>query len=380
MLHFPSLAATLLEGASMAILPWLRPDDRHHIHNHHENQYYRVLAQQVFWRHSCQTWVIVSDQQKMNMWQCSVSNFKAKTCCGIILFILLYLWSSMPWPQTGNFVCLFRGCATWTKSHSGLTLHYNQKHAAVANMRNQSASEANLNNQQQLQDDFQPDAHDLEVDFANFDICNTPPPAPSSCTSPTSPPRSPALNWRHTRTYHPHLTGKWITNSKLSTFDNIGQPCGPNSEAIDPNTVPPSCNLHQSAYDWSPFDNCKQFKIVDLLFCRVEMSAPNINALFDIWGPDDNSDLGESDSEDTSSQPFHSYSDMYNCINESTLDNIPWQCMHVVPVAGLDSQTTPQSIMRSGTAILIKLFKYAVQSWLWWRVWLCAICGDWKEW
>ena len=70
------------------------------------------------------------------------------------------------------------------------------------------------------------------------------------------------------------------------------------------------------------------------------MSAPSINVLFDILG------LPESDSEilddlETSSQPFRSYAEMYDCIDESTLGNVPWQCMKVVLPDGLDPQTTP---------------------------------------
>ena len=70
------------------------------------------------------------------------------------------------------------------------------------------------------------------------------------------------------------------------------------------------------------------------------MSAPNINALFDIWGLDD--DFGGSDGEESSSRPFRSYSDMYDCIDESVLGDIPWRCMRVVPPEGLDPQTTPR--------------------------------------
>ena len=33
---------------------------------------------------------------------------------------------------------------------------------------------------------------------------------------------------------------------------------------------------------------------------------------------------------------------MYDCIDKSTLGNVPWQCMKVVPPDGLDPQTTPQ--------------------------------------
>ena len=71
------------------------------------------------------------------------------------------------------------------------------------------------------------------------------------------------------------------------------------------------------------------------------MSAPNINALFEILGlPDWDADI-LNDEEEISLQPFRLYTEMYDCIDESTLGDLPWQCMKVIPPDGLDPQTTP---------------------------------------
>ena len=98
-------------------------------------------------------------------------------------------------------------------------------------------------------------------------------------------------------------------------------------------SAPPPCHLHQTTNNWTPFDNHKQFEITDLLFCCVEMSAPNINALFDIWGLLDyepesvgGDDVLCSEDEAANPHPFQSYSEMYDCIDESMLGDLPWKC------------------------------------------------------
>jgi hypothetical protein len=71
--------------------------------------------------------------------------------------------------------------------------------------------------------------------------------------------------------------------------------------------------------DWRPFESEVQFKVADLLYRRIELSASNIDTLLDLWG-DSLADFGEH-------APFESHSEMHRVIDLSSLGDIPWQCL-----------------------------------------------------
>jgi hypothetical protein len=63
-----------------------------------------------------------------------------------------------------------------------------------------------------------------------------------------------------------------------------------------------------------------QFKIADFLYRRVEMSAGNIDELFDIWA--ESTDNGED-------PPFNSHEHVYETIDATRHGDAPWQCFAV---------------------------------------------------
>jgi hypothetical protein len=71
--------------------------------------------------------------------------------------------------------------------------------------------------------------------------------------------------------------------------------------------------------DWTPFDTKAQFEIVDLLYHHAEVSASNIDSLFEIWA--------RSVHEFDAFGPFKDHNDMYITINSSVLGDVSWQCM-----------------------------------------------------
>ncbi|EDR00932.1 uncharacterized protein LACBIDRAFT_333636 [Laccaria bicolor S238N-H82] len=70
--------------------------------------------------------------------------------------------------------------------------------------------------------------------------------------------------------------------------------------------------------DWSPFESEIQFRTADFLYCRVEMSAGNIDELLELWALDKmkSDQLG----------PFTSYEHMYSSIDAIQLGDAPWKC------------------------------------------------------
>jgi hypothetical protein len=87
-----------------------------------------------------------------------------------------------------------------------------------------------------------------------------------------------------------------------------------------PPGTPPSPRETPLQGDWTPFDSKAQFKIADLLYRRAEMSASNIDGLFDLW----TESLEEHN--DPRGAPFKNHDALYATIDSSTLGNIPWQC------------------------------------------------------
>jgi len=94
--------------------------------------------------------------------------------------------------------------------------------------------------------------------------------------------------------------------------DSAGNFISLDTHPLPPQEVAPSG-------DWSPFESEVQFKVADLLYRQVEMSAAKVDTLMELWA------LSMADFEGTS--PFKSHSHMHTTIDASHLGDVPWQCM-----------------------------------------------------
>jgi hypothetical protein len=74
--------------------------------------------------------------------------------------------------------------------------------------------------------------------------------------------------------------------------------------------------------DWTPFDNEVQFQLADLIYCRAELSASNVDALLELWA--------QSVQDLDAFAPFKNHDDIYVTIDSSVLGDVPWQCMVTV--------------------------------------------------
>ncbi|KAH7903445.1 hypothetical protein BJ138DRAFT_1120383 [Hygrophoropsis aurantiaca] len=112
---------------------------------------------------------------------------------------------------------------------------------------------------------------------------------------------------RRTKIHHPYL---------------YGAPCDHHGNILPPGSLPP---LRHDAdpQDWSPFSDQSQFLLADFLFCKVEMSAPNIDFLMELWA--------FLVAKDDGSSPFYSHRDAYNAIDSIRAGDVPWQCLLVDP-------------------------------------------------
>ena len=73
--------------------------------------------------------------------------------------------------------------------------------------------------------------------------------------------------------------------------------------------------------DWKPFGSEVQFKIADLLYHRAELSASNIDHLFELWTESlEDLDMAQG-------APFLNHEELYAAIDSSSLGDIPWQCL-----------------------------------------------------
>jgi hypothetical protein len=108
----------------------------------------------------------------------------------------------------------------------------------------------------------------------------------------------------------------FIAHRSLTHLSAI--PCDSDGNFLPPGT-PPSPRETAQQGDWTPFDSEVQFKIADLLYHHEEMSATNLDTLFEL--------LAQMMSDFDASGPFESHQHMYNLIDSSVLGDIPWQCL-----------------------------------------------------
>lgn len=88
--------------------------------------------------------------------------------------------------------------------------------------------------------------------------------------------------------------------------------------------MPPPPRTTPPAGDWTSFDDELQFKTADFLYRRVEMSAPDIDYLMELWA--------FSKMKHGEFGPFEGSKDMYAAIDAISLGSAPWQCLVSEPL------------------------------------------------
>ncbi|KAF5383865.1 hypothetical protein D9615_003635 [Tricholomella constricta] len=96
-----------------------------------------------------------------------------------------------------------------------------------------------------------------------------------------------------------------------------GLPCDESGNPIDPHS-PPLPRATPDNDNWAPYADEIQFRTAEFLYRRVEMSAPNIDYLFDLWG--------HSMAAHDGLAPFSSYDEMYQVIDATRHGDAPWKC------------------------------------------------------
>ena len=112
----------------------------------------------------------------------------------------------------------------------------------------------------------------------------------------------------------------WAYIDPNFVFDGFeGLPCDINGKFLPEGSLPPPWD-HPPPTDWSPFENRTSFELADLLFCREQMSASNIDDLLQIWASTLPSDRDP---------PFNNKQDMYNTLDAINEGDAPWQSFSV---------------------------------------------------
>ncbi|KAG0701704.1 hypothetical protein DFH29DRAFT_982632 [Suillus ampliporus] len=192
--------------------------------------------------------------------------------------------------------CTYPGCPGTFWGQRGCTKHICTVHGTMLSVNPEldQASPPELEEDIPVASEFADDG--FEGDFANFKPFN-----------PEHQPCQPNI------VTHPHLRG---------------DPCDANGNYL-PAGTPPSPRFAQAPDDWSPFTDQAQFLLADFLFCKVEMSAPNIDFLMELWA------FKAAKYEEES--PFKSYCDVYATIDTIQAGDVPWQCFTVLPQEDLTS-------------------------------------------
>ena len=109
-----------------------------------------------------------------------------------------------------------------------------------------------------------------------------------------------------------------ILDSKLNIYlaVHIGTSCDKNDNKLPKDMPPPPLDSDSKLPpmgDWTPYNDRKEFETMDLLFTYEQMSAKNIDKLFNIW----EASLVKFDP----APPFMNSGDMYKTINLTPYGN-----------------------------------------------------------
>lgn len=210
------------------------------------------------------------------------------------------------------------------KSQAGLTQHVNALHLQISQSTAAPPPTPPLHlHTQRAHGPQHVSVMDVDVDGANIqDRQRSRSPSPNPGVS-----RHP----REQTNLHPFLTGTLLASTFMYMVPVImfipcfflAIPLDQNGRPIDPG-MPPPPRTTPPAGNWTSFEDELQFKTADFLYRRVEMSAPNIDYLMELWA--------FSKLKDGEFGPFEGSKDMYAAINAIPLGSVPWECFVNDPV------------------------------------------------
>ncbi|KAG1871596.1 hypothetical protein F4604DRAFT_1881075 [Suillus subluteus] len=107
--------------------------------------------------------------------------------------------------------------------------------------------------------------------------------------------------------------------------------CDDQGNSIPLDAPPPPHPSDRGSDDWTPYNDRVKFEVADFLYRRNQMSAGNINFVFNLWAA---SLAAHGDT-----PPFTNHTDMYDTINSTPLGGVPWQ--------SFSSQYNPQLLVHN---------------------------------
>ncbi|KAG1896024.1 uncharacterized protein F5891DRAFT_1130403 [Suillus fuscotomentosus] len=198
-----------------------------------------------------------------------------------------------------RLACSFHGCPETFKSQRGRTKHIHTYHSSVDAIPNPTAADSNPHS----------DSDPQEFNFnSNHDLIND-----NYFNNPNSQPEGHSNGRQSQYIPHPHLRG---------------DPCDLKGNPLPPNAPKPARYVGPQD-SWAPFGDQAEYLLADFLFCKEEMSAPNIDFLMELWA------FKAAKYEEDS--PFKSHRDVYATIDVIRAGDVPWQCFSVAPQHNLDS-------------------------------------------
>ncbi|KAJ6625657.1 hypothetical protein B0H10DRAFT_2161873 [Mycena sp. CBHHK59/15] len=98
-----------------------------------------------------------------------------------------------------------------------------------------------------------------------------------------------------------------------------GRPCDRNGNFLLPNAPPPPQDC-PAPDDFTPYAGREDFELADLLYCQVQMSAGAIDELMQNWA---------ARPESAGDPPFADHEDLYNTIDTTEIGHIPWESFSI---------------------------------------------------
>ncbi|KAH9021931.1 hypothetical protein EDB84DRAFT_1511344 [Lactarius hengduanensis] len=139
---------------------------------------------------------------------------------------------------------------------------------------------------------------------------------------------------------HARDTGRAPVGQRIEHSHLTALPCDQEGNFLPPGVPPHPRERALNGGDWEPFADRVQFELADLVYRRAELSAPNIDAILNLWA--------QSMSEFDASAPFKNHEEMHAIIDSSALGDIPWECLMTIPSEDIaDSESAPASWMRT---------------------------------
>jgi len=113
---------------------------------------------------------------------------------------------------------------------------------------------------------------------------------------------------------------------------HLSRPCDEHGNYLQPDTPPPA-RTDANPDDWTPFGSHVEFETAEFLYKKVQMSAGDINFLFELWTAYNFQRGG--------SAPFNNAGDMYRHIDNATLGEVPWQSFTLKYQGAFDPEQSP---------------------------------------